>query len=288
MNMNIQEKKVLLAVLAHPDDETFGIGGTLALYARRNVEVHLVCATRGEAGQVDEEYLIGFDSIAERRISELRCATGALGVDDVHILDYRDSGMSGSIDNQHPRSLAAAPLKEVAEKVAYYIRQIQPQVILTFDPIGGYKHPDHIAIHKATVEAFHLAGSESYQDGLPAHQAQKLYYHVMPKGMLRFWLRLMPLLGRDPHKFGRNGDIDLPAIIKDGGFPVHAEIDIREVEDLKDEAAACHISQLGGGPPRHGAISWLMRRYSRKEQFMRAYPPGEEGLRESDLFAGVR
>jgi LmbE family N-acetylglucosaminyl deacetylase len=106
--------------------------------------------------------------------------------------------------------------------------------------------------------------------------------------MLRFWLRIMPLLGRDPHKFGRNGDIDLPAIIKDGSFPVHAEIDIHDVIDLKDEAADCHISQLGGGPPRRGPISWLVRRYSMKEQFMRAYPPAEDGLWESDLFAGVR
>jgi len=181
----------------------------------------------------------------------------------------------------------AAPPQEVAAKVAHYIRQLQPQVILTFDPIGGYKHPDHIATHIATVEAFHLSGSESFQDGLPPTNAQKLYYHVIPKGLLRFGLRLLPLFGRDPRRFGKNGDIDLVALVEDGDFPVHAEIDIRDMEELKNKAAACHVSQLEDGTPQRGPISWFMRRYSRKEQFMRAYPPAEVDLLENDLFAGI-
>jgi N-acetyl-1-D-myo-inositol-2-amino-2-deoxy-alpha-D-glucopyranoside deacetylase len=95
------EKKILLAVLAHPDDESFGMGGTLALYAARGVEVHLVCATRGEVGEVAPELLNRFESIAELRESELRCAAGNLGLAGVHFLGYRDSGMSGSPDNTH-------------------------------------------------------------------------------------------------------------------------------------------------------------------------------------------
>ncbi len=282
------QKATLLAILAHPDDETFGMGGTLALYARRGVNVHLVCATNGEAGQVDPAYLEGFNSIAERRISELNCAAQVLGISAVHLLNYHDSGMPGTINNQHPQALAAAPTEEVAKRVAHYIRQIKPQIILTHDPIGGYKHPDHIATHKATREAFDLAGSDTFDDGLAQYQTQKLYYHVMPKKMLHFWLKIMPLLGRDPHKFGRNADIDLPAILVEGNFPVHVEIDIREVENLKDKAMMCHLSQLEGGPPRKGIMSWLMRHYSRKEQFMRAYPPAEDGLSENDLFAGIK
>jgi len=72
----LPQKKVLLAVLAHPDDETFGMGGTLALYARRGVEVHLVCATRGEVGEMDEKFMRGFATVADRRVDELRCAAG--------------------------------------------------------------------------------------------------------------------------------------------------------------------------------------------------------------------
>ena len=94
----------LLAVLAHPDDETFGIGGTLALYASKGVAVHLICTTRGEAGDMPAALLEGFDSIAERREYELRCAADTLGLAGVHMLGYRDSGMAGSSDNLHPEA----------------------------------------------------------------------------------------------------------------------------------------------------------------------------------------
>ena len=142
-----QHKRTILSVLAHPDDESFGMGGTLALYAKRGVDVHLVCATRGEVGEVSPEILEGFDSVSALRVNELRCAAGILGLKGVHFLDYRDSGMPGSEDNHHPLAMAAAPLDEVAAKVTHYIRKLRPQVVLTFDPIGGYRHPDHIAIH---------------------------------------------------------------------------------------------------------------------------------------------
>ena len=170
----------LLAVLAHPDDESFGMGGTLALYAQRGVAAYLVCATRGEAGSMDADCLDGFNDISERREFELRCAAQELGLTEVHFLGYRDSGMPGSPDNQHPQALVAAPLEEVVAKVAHYIRLLRPQVVLTFDPIGGYRHPDHIAIHQATVRAFQTAGDPAmYPDDLPPYQPQKLYYHTI-------------------------------------------------------------------------------------------------------------
>jgi N-acetyl-1-D-myo-inositol-2-amino-2-deoxy-alpha-D-glucopyranoside deacetylase len=281
----MSEAPVLLVVLAHPDDESFGTGGTLALYAQRGVQVHLVCATRGEAGEVAEEFLEGFDSIADRRVSELRCAAGILGLSGVHFLDYRDSGMAGSPDNSHPNALAAAPVDEVAAKIAHFMRSLRPQVVITFDPIGGYKHPDHIAVHRATVRAFEMASDPAYQDQLPTYQPQKLYYHVFPKRMFRLIVRLLPLLGRDPRRFGRNGDIDLLALVEEGDFPVHASIDYRSVIDKRDGAAACHVSQLGGGPPRRGLIGWAWRRMGGKDQYTRAYPPPTKGLREDDLFA---
>lgn len=283
----MSEKMVLLAVLAHPDDESFGMGGTLAYYARRGVQVHLVCATRGEVGDVDPQFLEGFHSIAERRESELRCAAGILGLAGVTFLDYRDSGMPGSPDNHHPQALAAAPLNEVAARVAHQMRLLRPQVVVTFDPIGGYKHPDHIAIQRATVLAFRLAGDPDLDDELPTWQPQKLYYHVFPKVFLRLAVRAMRLVGRDPHHFGRNGDIDLQALVEEGDFPVHAEIDIRAVRKEKAAAGACHASQLDGGPPRRGPLDLLMRWLDRKEQFMQAIPPAPNGRRERDLFVNV-
>ena len=289
MTVNQLPEGVLLAALAHPDDESFGAGGTLALYAQRGVQVHLVCATRGEAGQVSAECLQGFDSVADLRVSELRCAAGILGLAGVHFLDYRDSGMSGSSDNQHPQALAAAPVEEVAQRMVHFIRLLHPQVIITNDPIGGYKHPDHIAIHKATTKAFHLAGDSAFvdADGLPPYQPQKLYYQVFPKGALRLAVKILPLLGRDPRHFGRNGDIDIQALVEEGNFPIHARIDFRPVAEKREAAAACHASQLDGGPPRRGLLGWVWRLFGDVEQYMRAYPPPEPGLREKDLFAGV-
>ena len=281
-------QRVLLAVLAHPDDESFGMGGTLALYAQRGVAVHLACATRGEAGEVASELLEGFASIAERRVSELRCAADILGLAGVHFLDYRDSGMLGSEDNQHSQALVNAPLDEVAGRVAHAIRSLKPQVVLTFDPIGGYRHPDHIAAHRATVKAFHLAGDPDFQDELPPYSPQKLYYQVFPKGWLRLAVYLLPLLGLNPRRFGRNHDVDLLAIIKEGNFPIHARIDYHSVAEKREAAAACHASQLEGSMPRRGPFAWLARLVSRNELYMRGYPPPEVGLRERDLFAGVK
>lgn len=280
-------KQVLLVVLAHPDDESFGTGGTIAYYAQRGVEVHLVCATRGEAGEVAPEYLQGFSSIADLRVSELRCAAGILGLKGVHFLDYRDSGMPGSADNAHPQALVNVPLEEVASKVARLVRRLQPQVLVTFDPIGGYKHPDHIAIHKAAVRAFELAGDPGFADELPPYQPQKLYYHLFPKGMMRWAVRLLPLLGKDPRRFGKNGDIDILSIVQEGEFPVHAHIDYRAVDEQRQAASACHASQLGGMPQR-GPLAWLMRRGPRVDQYMRAVPQVQGKVRERDLFEGVQ
>ncbi|MBE3088074.1 MAG: PIG-L family deacetylase [Chloroflexi bacterium] len=278
-------KLTLLAVLAHPDDESFGMGGTLALYASRGVDVHLVCATRGEVGEVAPELLEGFESIAKLRESELRCAVGVLGLTGVHFLGYRDSGMPGSLDNTHPQALAAQPLDEVAAQVVRHIRELKPQIVLTFDPIGGYRHPDHIAIQRATVRAFEQAGNPDFAaDSLPVYAPERLYFHKMPNGLLKFAVKFLPIIGKDPHKFGSNGDIDLVPI-SEVDFPTHARIDIRSVLKKKEKAGACHASQ-GGGRMGGGLISLLMRLFNGTESFIRASPPVAEGEKVAkDLFA---
>lgn len=279
-------KKVMLAVLAHPDDETFGMGGTLALYARRGVEVYLVCATRGEVGEMDPAYMEGFSSIAERREHELRCAAENLGLKGVFFLDYRDSGMPGSPDNQHPKALAAQPVEQVAEDVAGYLRQLKPQVVITFDPIGGYRHPDHIAMHNATVKAFDMVRQSDGNGNVPADAPQKLYYHTMPHHIMRMAVRLMPLFGQDPRRVGKNKDIDLVSIVE-VRYPIHARIDYRPVARIRDEATACHKSQ-GGGRLMTGPLASARRWLASYETFMRAYPEPEIGMRvERDLFQGV-
>lgn len=279
-----------MAVLAHPDDETFGMGGTLAYYARQGVKVYLLCATRGEVGMMEEQYMQGYHSVAEVREAELRCAAGTLGLAGVNFLGYRDSGMPGTPDNRHPQALAAAPIEEVAANIVHYIRLLKPQVVITFDPIGGYKHPDHIAIHNATVRAFYEAGKTDWKPPqgeaeLPPYQPEKLYFHTISRRLLRAAVRVMPLFGKDPHKWGRNGDIDLADLVGDE-FPTHAVIDFSSVQKIKQEASACHASQ-GGSRMMTGLMGWVMRLGANKESFMRAYPPPSPKLHEHDLFAGI-
>ncbi|MBW8012003.1 MAG: GlcNAc-PI de-N-acetylase [Chloroflexi bacterium] len=285
MENNTNPKKTLLAVFAHPDDESFGIGGTLALYASQGVDVHLVCATKGEVGDVAPEFMEGYASIAEVRTAELYCAAENLGISEVHFLGYRDSGMPGSGNNSHPQSLVSAPLEEVAAKVVGYIRELRPQVVITFDPHGGYFHPDHIAIQKAALQAFHAAGDESQFPGdLPAFQPQSLYYMVFPRGFLRFAVRLWRLIGKDPTKFGRNKDIDLEKMAGAQDFPIHAVINYRSVAASKIAADECHASQFDMGPSN--PLMTLFRRLSSgKDNFMRAHPPVTGKRKLKDLFA---
>ncbi len=284
-----QAGKKLLTVLAHPDDETFGVGGTLGLYARRGVDVHLICATRGEVGEIDPEYQERIKSAACLRTQELRCAAEVLGIHQLLFLNYRDSGMQGSDANHHPQALAAQPVEQVAEEVAHLIRKIQPEVVLTFDPIGGYRHPDHIAMHRATVRAFDLAVDMGFDDpeGLPPFQPERLYFHIMNRTLLKIMAGVLRLTGRDPHRWGRNQDIDLAALT-DVNFPTHVKVDYRSVKDIRQQAAVCHASQGGAQMNQglRGFLTWLFGGYD--ETFMQAYPEPEEGQKvQQDLFWGL-
>ena len=264
--------KTILAVLAHPDDESFGLGGTLALYASKGYDTYYVCATRGEAGTVNAEYLNGFEDTAELRTNELMRAAKILGLKKVFFLDYRDSGMPGTEENKHPDAQINHSIDEVAGKVVKYIRELKPEVVITFDPIGGYKHPDHIHIHKATVLAFEKADDASFhpEAGLP-FKPRALYFQVFSRRILRWAVRLMPLFGKDPTKFGLNQDVNLRELAK-VDFPVHARVDITPVADIKREAGSQHASQ-GGSQMRRGWMGLITRVLGEREEFMRAYPP---------------
>jgi LmbE family N-acetylglucosaminyl deacetylase len=246
---NMQDKPplTLMAVFAHPDDESFGTGGTLARYgADPDVRVVLVCATRGEAGEISDPELATPERLGQVREQELRCATEALGVDQLYILDYRDSGMAGTPENLDPRSLAMSKFDEVVGKIVAYIRQEQPDVIMTFDQTGGYGHPDHVAVHYHTRAAFSAAADrlrypEQIEAGLGAHQAKKLYYTAIPR---RFFLAVadkMKELGIEiPERYLRrlNGPFGLP------DFACTTDIYVQEYWDAKQAAVQCHATQL--------------------------------------------
>lgn len=279
--------KKILAVLAHPDDETFGLGGTIAYYNQKGVETYYVCATRGEVGAADEEYMKGFKDTAEMRTDELMRAAKILGLKEVHFLGYRDSGMPDTEPNKHPNAQVNHPIEEVAGKVVKYIREIKPDIVITFDPIGGYKHPDHIHIHKATVMAFSNADDRNFypQAGEP-FKPKALYYQIFPRGMFKLIVRLMPLIGKDPTKFGRNNDINLKELAE-VDFPLHVRLDVNSVAQIKRHASEQHASQ-GGKNMRRGLFGFFAKLFGEREDFMQAYPPVTENFkRKSDLFDGI-
>jgi len=277
--------KTILAVLAHPDDESFGLGGTLALYARKGYDTYYLCATRGEAGTVDEEYLNGFKDTAELRTDELNRAAKILDLKGVFFLGYRDSGMPGTEENKHPNAQINHSVDEVAGRIVKHIRELKPNVVLTHDPIGGYKHPDHIHLHKATKLAFEKADDASFHpEAGAAFKPRALYYQVFPRGVLKWAVRLMRLFGQDPKKFGRNEDVNIQELIE-VDFPVHVRLDIGPVADVKFEAGAQHASQ-GGGQTRRGWFGFFARLWGDREEYMRAYPVVVDTnfRRRSDLF----
>lgn len=278
--------KTILVVLAHPDDESFGMGGTLAYYSTQGVDVHLLCATKGEAGTVDPEYLEKVGSIAELRQAELACAAQALGLKSVSYLGFRDSGMAGSADNRHPDSLVTASTEAVTARIVAHIRRLRPNIVITFDHVGGYHHPDHIATHNATVRAFHASGDAQYfPDAGAPFQPEKLYFSAINRRRLRRIVSLMRLTGNDPTKVGRNKDIDLTMLTRDADTPPHVTINYRSVQDCKDRADACHASQQGGRFSRFSLIDFIARLLGRSDSFTRAHPPTPDDYRSTDLFA---
>ena len=232
--------KRILAVLAHPDDESFGLGAGLARLSSEGHTVILATATGGESGTVPGEMMREGMTIADIRAAELRCAAAKLGIREVIFLGYLDSGMEGAPDNAHSQALIQRPVDEVAGRIAELIGQVRPHVILTHDEVGGYFHPDHIALHKASLAAFEKLITEQ-SPALP----QRLLYHLIPRGLIRLMAFILPILGRDPRRFGQNQDIDLARLAR-VWLPVHVRMDVRRWRAIQDQASACHVSQTGG------------------------------------------
>jgi LmbE family N-acetylglucosaminyl deacetylase len=280
-------ERVLLAIFAHPDDESFGPGGTLAKYAREGVKVWYACGTDGNAGTVDAEMLEGYKSTSQLRAAELCCAAQTLGLAGIDWLAYRDSGMRGAPENDHPDSLFQAPLEKVVGQLVASIRKHRPQVILCDNQYGGYGHPDHIKLHQATMIAFAAAGDAAqFPEHGPAWQPQKLYHPAFGFGLFRWLVRIAPLAGRDPKKFGRNGDIDLTEVLT-WELPSHARIDVSQYLQIKEAASACHRSQGGPMQMTQRLPPAFRRRIFRYEGFTQAIPAPEPRARKSsDLFEG--
>ena len=280
----MQNRRSLLTSFAHPDDEAFGTGGTLAHYAADGVHVSLVCATRGEVGEIADPALATPETLGTVREDELRCAAQMLGVNELFFLGYRDSGMAGTPENNDSRAFMNAPADEVVRRLVTIFRQMKPTVVITFEPGGGYGHPDHMAINRHMVTAFHAAADPNrYPDCGPAWQAARLFYTAIPRS---FFLELrdrMQAVGIDTSEFARfEGDIV--------GWPddqINCALDVSDKIEAKWAALQCHRTQFGPNNLFHRLPDEVMKQLLSREHFALAWPEPQPGLRLPDLFAGL-
>lgn len=263
----------LLAVFPHPDDETLGMGASLAWHVDHGIECHLICATRGQRGWSGpaDEYP-GLDELGRIREAELRCATAHLGLSDVVVLDYVD----GDLDQ-------ASPTDVIAE-LASHVRRIRPQVVVTYAPDGLYGHPDHVALSQFTAAALMAAAdpSDTGPGGAPAHAVAKFYYVVDTKTVVQ---RVHDLLG------GIGMEIDGVARSHVGWeeWTVNARIDGRATFDRVWPAILCHKTQLPGfGPITELPRETLLDVFG-EGTFVRVFSRVNGGRAlERDLFEGLR
>jgi N-acetyl-1-D-myo-inositol-2-amino-2-deoxy-alpha-D-glucopyranoside deacetylase len=276
----------LMTVHAHPDDEAIGTGGILARYAAEGVRTVLVCCTRGELGEIVDPTVAQPENLAAVREAELRAACDLLDVSALHFLDYYDSGMMGTPENDDPRCFWRADLDEATGRLVALIRQHRPQVLVTYDANGFYGHPDHIQAHRVTVAAFHAAGDPSRypEQGLAPWAPSKLYYTAIPRsGVAALAERLRELEIEVP--FGDEAD--------DAGFGVPDEqitatVDARAYAAVKREAVAVHRSQVG---VNHFFLTMpppLWTEAMGVEYFERPLTTVPAPDQEDDLFAGLR
>ena len=264
----------LLLVHAHPDDEAISTGGVMMKAKAHGHRVVLVTATRGEVGEIyNMDEAEARPRLGEIRTLELKAADEILGVDRQEFLGYRDSGMVDTADNKNTRSFHQAPLDEAAGKLAVFVREERPAVVVTYAEDGVYGHPDHVKAHHVTNAALDLLERE----GTPV---RKLYYTAIPRSMMEAFVEQMP----EEARRAISGNMRI------AGTPdelVTTKVDVHDYVERKRDAFRAHVSQ-------NDPNSWFstMQNQVYELAFGTEYyqlargEPGSE-LPEPDLFSGI-
>ncbi len=286
--MNFEKR--LLLVHAHPDDETINNGITMAKYVSEGAQVTLVTCTRGEEGEVLVPALANLastadDKLGEHRVVELKNAMAALGVSDFRFLGepnkkWRDSGMMGTPPNERSDVFWQADLDEAANYLVKIILEIKPQVMITYDEIGGYGHPDHIKAHLVAMRAAELASKAGWS-------ISKIYWNTMPRSVIQNGIDKMKEVGSD--FFGAESADDLPFAKPDE--LVTSLVSAPEFVDKKMAAMKAHETQISVDGPffalsNNLGLSVWGDEYYTLVQGEKSEPFDKEG-RELDLFSGV-
>jgi LmbE family N-acetylglucosaminyl deacetylase len=265
----------LMAVHAHPDDEVISTGGVLARAAAEGIRTVLVTCTNGEQGDGPGGVKPGEPGhdparVRELRLEELRQSAALLGISDVELLGYPDSGMVGWSANEHPEAFVNAPVELAAGRLAELMEHYRPDVVVTYDENGAYGHPDHIQAHLITVAAIG-------KSGIPA----KFYHTAIPRTRIAELFDYMRSTGAEV------GDLELP---EDFGTPdelITTVVDVSAHVERKRKALEAHASQ--------GENIFLLRlpeegqqRVFGQESFVRKFSTVPIEGDEDDLFAGLR
>ncbi|GAA0591830.1 N-acetyl-1-D-myo-inositol-2-amino-2-deoxy-alpha-D-glucopyranoside deacetylase [Streptomyces crystallinus] len=285
----------LLLVHAHPDDESINNGATMARYAAEGALVTLVTCTLGEEGEVIPAELAHLaadreDRLGAHRILELAAAMKELGVGDHRFLGgpgrFRDSGMMGVAQNRREGAFWNTDVDDAAPHLVEVIREVRPQVLVTYDPDGGYGHPDHIQAHRVAMRAAELAADPAYRADLGApHTVAKVYWNRVPRSAAEAGFARLRASGAS---FPGIADVaDIPGVVEDQR--ITAEIDGTAYAGAKAAAMRAHATQIAVDGPFFALSNDLGQPLFTVEYY--ELVDGESGApageREDDLFAGL-
>jgi LmbE family N-acetylglucosaminyl deacetylase len=276
----VPTSRTLVAIIAHPDDESYSASGTLAYYASIGVDVYIICATRGEAGKINHPSLAYRDVLGAVREEELRNACRIMGIHQPLFLGYRDSGMMGSSDNNDPLSLNKAKPSEVLRRLVGLLRQLKPQVIISYYEGGYYAHPDHISSHRYTLEAFNAVSNptvfpEQLKGPTGVFNPQRLFTVAIPTSRIEELIKAIPEDKDEPITYiGEREDITV-------------RMNVSDLYEIKRNAIAAHKTQHQGEGVFSNIPEALLREFFSTEHFSQEAPQTSEPQIYGDLFEGI-
>ncbi len=287
--MMSEKKRSLLAIHAHPDDESSKGSGTMAKYAQEGVRVVLVCATRGEEGEVlnprmDQPGIK--EKMTELREAELETACDILGVEQIYQLGYRDSGMPGSEANENPAAFFNADPEEAIGRLVEIIRREKPEVVLGYDESKGYEHPDHVKVHEWGTEAYHAAGDpERYPDRGEPWRPSKLYYFATFTKQRFVKLHEAAIAeGMESPYVGWLENWDAIGFAEPA---VTAQVDVADQIDLRTKALLAHATQIDPDSFWFAIPDEMHKRIYPWEDYTLIHSHVPTNDLETDLFEGI-
>lgn len=275
----------LLGIYAHPDDEQI-MSGVFAKAAAERIRTGLICATRGEYGEIADPVLATPENLGEVRENELRAAAAVLGIKYLYFLDYKDSGWFDRPENAAPDSFNMADSDEATGSIVKIIREFKPTIVVTFDPTGGYGHLDHVQVYKLAMRAYHEAADpHRYPEAGAPWQAERIYYCSFPRSQMSRFAEMMQEAGVESSfsvvDFKNMGLTD---------EQITNVVDVSEWVAVKEKSLECHRTQFNPDNPLSRLPADMLIKLRSFEYYALAegtpMPDTEEA--RGDLFAGLR